>query len=71
MIKRRYYPPTIEELREEIERSEHQEMTALNISQLIEQHGTHGWVDAVIDEAGPFLLAQLEDLANFFEVIWK
>lgn len=70
VIKRRLYPPTIEDIRDEIKRSEDVDMTALNITQLIEQHGSHGWTDALRQDFGPWLLLQLEDLANILE-IWR
>ncbi len=68
---RRYYHLTIEELRRDLERSEDTESTALNISQLIEQHGAHGWVDPLVEKAGPSILSQTQDLANFLEVLRK
>ncbi len=71
MVKRRYYHPTIEELRQEIERSEDADLTALNIPQLIEQHGAQGWVNAFIENAGPSILSQLEGMANFLEILRK
>ncbi|KAL8869908.1 MAG: hypothetical protein Q9174_003920 [Haloplaca sp. 1 TL-2023] len=70
VFKRRIYPPTLEDTREEIKRSENVEATALNITQLIEQHGSHGWTDALRQDLGPWLLLQLEDLANVLE-IWR
>ncbi|KAL8996522.1 MAG: hypothetical protein Q9169_003989 [Polycauliona sp. 2 TL-2023] len=70
VIKRRIYPPTLEDIRAEIKRSEDVEMTAMNITQLIEQHGSHGWTDALRQDLGPWLLLQLEDLANVLE-IWR
>lgn len=70
VLKRRLYPPTLEDVRGEIKRSEDVEMTALNLTQLIEQHGSHGWTDALREDLGPWLLLQLEDLANVLE-IWR
>lgn len=42
----------------------------MNITQLIEQHGSHGWTDVLRQDLGPWLLLQLEDLANVLE-IWR
>ncbi|KAL8651975.1 MAG: hypothetical protein Q9226_004459 [Calogaya cf. arnoldii] len=70
VVKRRLYPPTLEDIRDEIKRSEDVEMTAMNITQLIEQHGSHGWTDALQQDLGPWLLLQLEDLTNILE-IWR
>ena len=71
VVKRRYYHPTIEELRRDLERSEDAGFTALSIPQLIEQYGAQGWVDPLMEKAGPSLLCQLDDLANFMEVLRK
>jgi hypothetical protein len=43
----------------------------LDLSELIEQHGAHGWVDPLIEKAGPTILLQLEDLANLMEILKK
>ncbi|KAF7507453.1 hypothetical protein GJ744_010384 [Endocarpon pusillum] len=69
VIKRRSCHPTIEELRQELERSENADLTALSIPQLIEQHGAQGWVNALVEKTGPSVLSQLEDMANFLEVL--
>ena len=71
VVKRRYYHPTIDELRRDLERSEDPKSTALNIPQLIEQYGAQGWVDQFVQKAGPSVLCSLEDLANFLEVLRK
>ena len=70
VLKRKFYPPTLEDIREDIKRSEDVERTALNLTQLIEQHGAHGWVDALREDLGPWLLLQTEDFANVLE-IWR
>ena len=67
----RYYPPTIPNLREKLERSEDSERTAQDLLELIEQHGTRGWVDAMIQKSGPTMQLQLEDLADFMEILKK
>ncbi|KAI4180440.1 MAG: hypothetical protein LQ348_005199 [Seirophora lacunosa] len=70
VLQRRLYPPTAEDIREDIIRSEDAERTALNLTQLIEQHGAHGWVEALRQDLGPWFLLQLEDIANVLE-IWR
>ena len=59
------------ELREKLERSEDSSQTAQDITELIEQHGTRGWADALIANAGPTIQLGLEDLANYMEVLKK
>ena len=71
MLKARYYPPTVPELRKKLERSEDAAQTAQDLSELIEQHGTRGWVDALIEKAGPTMQLQLEDTADFMEITKK
>lgn len=71
MVRRRLYPPTLEELREAIKRSEDIEQTATNFTQLIEQHGSRGWMDALIDDMGPRALLQLTDAADTLEIVRK
>ena len=71
VLKRWYQPPTLEDMRQEIERSENTERTALSITQLIEQHGSRGWLDAVIQKTGPAAMIQLEDTADALEVMRK
>lgn len=71
VLRRHLYPPTIEDLRENIKRSEDVEQTATNLTQLIEQHGSRGWVDALIKELGPRSLVALTDMADTLEIIRK
>jgi hypothetical protein len=71
LLRRHFYPPNIEDMREKVERSEDPSKTALDINELIEQQGSTGWVDPLIDRLGPWLSMQLSDGANMFEVLWK
>ena len=71
VLKRWYYPPTPESLNEDIKRSEDTQQTALNLTQLIEQHGSRGWLDALIEKMGPSSILQLEDMADALEIVRK
>ena len=71
VLHRHLYPPTTEDLRENIKRSEDVEQTATSLTQLIEQHGSRGWVDALIKELGPRSLLALTDMADTLEIIRK
>jgi hypothetical protein len=71
VIRRKYFPPTIPELCEDLKLAEDEEATAHDLSQLIDQHGAHGWVDPLIKKAGPTALLHMEDLANFMEILRK
>ena len=71
VLKRRYYPPTSENLREDIKRSEDTEQTAMSLTQLIEQHGSRGWLNALMEKSGPRSALELEDMADALEIIRK
>lgn len=71
VLRRHLYPPTAEDLRENIKRSEDVEQTATNLTQLIEQHGSRGWMDALIQRLGPRALLALTDVADTLEIMRK
>ena len=71
MLRRHFYPPTIDDLREGIKSSEDLEQTATNITQLIEQHGSRGWMNALVKELGPRSLLALTDMADALEIMRK
>ena len=71
VLRRHLYPPTVEDLRGNIKRSEDVEQTAMNLTQLIEQHGSRGWMDALIKKLGPRSLLALADGADTLEIIRK
>ena len=71
VLRRGLYPPTIDDLREDIKRSEDTEQTATNLTQLIEQHGSRGWMDALIEKMGPRSMVALADMADSLEIMRK
>ena len=71
VLRRHLYPPTIDDLREDIKRSEDTEQTATNLTQLIEQHGSRGWMDALVQELGPRSMLALSDMADTLEIVRK
>lgn len=71
VVRRHLYPPTAEDLRDNIEISEDVEQTATSLTQLIEQHGSRGWVDALIQKLGPRSLLTITDMADTLEVMRK
>lgn len=71
VLRRHLYPPTAVDLRENIKRSEDVEQNATNLTQLIEQHGSRGWMDALIKELGPRSLLALADMADTLEIMRK
>ena len=71
VLRRYLYPPTIDSLREDIKRSENTEQTATNLTQLIEQHGSRGWMDALVQKMGPRSMVALADMADTLEIMRK
>lgn len=71
VLQRRYYPPTIPEMREDLERSEDKDATASDLAQFIEQYGGHGWVEKLTEQAGPAMQMQIEDVADVLETLLK
>lgn len=68
VLRRHFYPPTTEDLKVTIERSEDSDQTATNLTQLIEQHGSRGWFEALIKELGPRSLLAIADMADTLEI---
>ena len=71
VLQRRFFPPTIEDLEQELERAEDRDATPTDLSQHIDQYGGHGWVDPLVEKAGPMVLSHIEDLADFLEILRK
>ncbi|OQV06013.1 hypothetical protein CLAIMM_10656 [Cladophialophora immunda] len=66
---RRLCPPTIEEMHTRLARAEDTEQNAQNLSDLIVKYGVRGWVDRIIETAGPVLLHNCESLADMLEIM--
>lgn len=66
-----YYPTSVKELREGIERSMDRGATALKVGELMGKHGSDDWLGPLMDELGPFLQVQIADLANLLEAAYN
>lgn len=66
-----YYPSSVTELREGIERSMDRGATTLKVGELMDKHGSDDWLEPLMDELGPFLQVQIADLANLFEAAYN
>lgn len=66
---RRYHPPDVEQMRQRIEHSENKDNTAKDLIELVTQYGLRGWVDRVIDIAGPTIFDRLERGADLLETM--
>ncbi|MCJ1382052.1 hypothetical protein MMC17_005164 [Xylographa soralifera] len=76
VMKNRYFPSSVEDLKASVRRSKGLEGTALQFGELVEKHGRENWIEPLVDELGPYLQLQLNDLANMLEVLanfyaWK
>lgn len=61
----------MQDLRQDIERTENKRETALTLTEFIEKEGDEQWADKIIAAVGPWLMIQLGDMANMFEVMRK
>ena len=71
VLKNRFYPSSVEDLKASVRRSKGHESTALQFGELVEKHGRENWIEPLVDELGPYLQLQLNDLANMLEVLAK
>jgi hypothetical protein len=76
VLKKKYYPTSIESVRHSMKRGIDREDHAKAWSELVAQHGRKHWIEPLLDELGPYLQLQLGDLANLLEVLvnfyrWK
>lgn len=55
----RYYPNTVESLRESQRRAFDNTASANMFSELIDKHGPHDWLDPLMDTLGPSVQLQL------------
>jgi len=61
----------MEDIRQDIERTEDRQQTALTLTEYIQKEGDEKWADKILEDLGPWLMIQLADLANFFESLRK
>jgi hypothetical protein len=68
---RHFHDVTLEDLRQDVKRTEDVHQTALTLTEFIEKRGDELWADELLEGLGPWLMVQLCDLAAFFEVLRK
>ncbi|KAI4181474.1 MAG: hypothetical protein LQ348_005007 [Seirophora lacunosa] len=71
VVKNRYFPSSVETLRESIRRSNDRKGKAHRFGELVDKHGRNHWIDPMLDELGPYIQLQLNDMANMLEVCAK
>ncbi|KAL8810463.1 MAG: hypothetical protein Q9200_002557 [Gallowayella weberi] len=63
--------PWQEALRESMQRTHGQSSKAYKFGELVDKHGRDHWLEPLLDELGPFMQLQLNDMANMLEVFAK
>ncbi|KAF2679996.1 hypothetical protein K458DRAFT_460041 [Lentithecium fluviatile CBS 122367] len=69
VLERKFSEKTVKNLRQDVERTEDRQKTALSLTEYIQKEGDEQWADKILEEVGPWLMVQLSDLANSFEVL--
>ncbi|KAL8693187.1 MAG: hypothetical protein Q9218_001931 [Villophora microphyllina] len=68
IVKNRYYPSSVDAMRDSMRRSHDQRGSAFRFGELLEKHGHNHWLEPLLDELGPFIQLQTNDVANLLEV---
>jgi len=66
-----YFPTSLKELREGIERSIDRGATAFKVGELMDKHGSNDWLGPLLDEVGPFIQVQIADTTNLLEAVYN
>ncbi|KAF2703530.1 hypothetical protein K504DRAFT_463583 [Pleomassaria siparia CBS 279.74] len=69
IVKRYFNGNTLKDLRQHVQRTEDVLQTALTLTECVEKKGDEQWADELLQELGPWLMIQLCDMADFFEVM--
>lgn len=68
-IRNRYYPSSVQDIRESMARGVDRTEKAKAWSELISYHGRDSWLEPLLDELGPIIQLQLKDTTDFLEVL--
>ena len=68
-LRNRFYPDTVESVRQAYKRGLDQATKAQAWGELVEKHGHEDWIEPLLDELGPVIQLQLRDLADYLEVL--
>ena len=71
VVHRHFYGNALEDVRTDLKRIEDVHQTALTLTEFIEKEGDEMWTEKIIQDLGPWLMVQLCDAANMFEVMRK
>ena len=68
-VRNRFYPSSVESMRDTMRRTQDRQVQARAWGELIEKHGRTEWIEPLLQDLGPIIQMQLGDLANFVEVL--
>ncbi|MCJ1310694.1 hypothetical protein MMC25_004360 [Agyrium rufum] len=68
VVRNRFYPNSVQNLRESVDRARQSEGMAMEIGELINKHGPDNWLKPLYIELGPHVQLQLGDVADMLEV---
>lgn len=71
VMSRQLFGKTIKEVRTDLERTEDQDQAACTLTEYIEKQGGGSWVEKLQEDLGPWLMIQLCDVADLFEILRK
>jgi hypothetical protein len=71
VLRKRLFSKTLEDVRTDLERTEDQRQTPLDLTEFIEKQGDGSWLERLQEIMGPWLMVQLADAANMFEILRK
>jgi hypothetical protein len=65
------FAKTLEDVRTDLERTEDQRQTPMDLTEFIEKQGDGSWLERLQELMGPWLMVQLADAANMLEILRK
>ncbi|CAF9913418.1 MAG: hypothetical protein GOMPHAMPRED_007904 [Gomphillus americanus] len=68
-IKSKFFPRSKEHLQASLERTIGREGTAFQFGEFIDRHGADDWLEPFLDQVGPYIQLQVNDLADFLEIL--
>jgi len=71
VLRNRYFPTPAESLLKSTQRAVDSNSSATRFGELIGKHGRHDWLEPLIEQLGPYVQFQLNDMANMLEVFSK
>ncbi|KAI4762603.1 hypothetical protein E4T51_04394 [Aureobasidium sp. EXF-12344] len=69
ILRKRFVDKTLDDVRTDIERTEDKQQDPLDLTEFIEKHGDGSWLERLQEVAGPWVMVQLADIANMFEIL--